>query len=118
MNTILILRLTNSLIAAASLPPAVLLLKHLLAERRAVAPGVRIVNKVLINSFILFLLAGMANALLSLLLLFNGFEFLNIDQTTEVFNLRDIVVNTGYLSISWGLWFVVSQREKLKGGEK
>ena len=114
MNTILILRLANTFLALASLPPGFFLMKHLITEYKEVASGVRLVNKVLINSFILFSLAGMANAILSLLLLldFNFLSFLREDHAQAIFNIRNLLVNFGYFVVSWGLWYAIFIRSQ------
>lgn len=114
MNVVSILRFINIILAAFSLPPTILLMKHLIEEGKAVAPGVRIVNKVLINSFILFSVAGLANAILSLLL-FMGINFTDLLSSAGargLFNIRDMLVNIGYLCVSWGLWFTVFWAKK------
>lgn len=112
MTSINLFRLTNVILALASIPAAVNLLIIVQRDRKILPPVKLGINCILRFLFASFAVIAIVNATISLALIL-GLDSLFVDEHTQLlFNTRNTIVNLGILITSWGFVFVHRRARK------
>lgn len=108
------LRIVNVVLAIASVPFSVFLLKEVIKDEKQIPRATTQTNLILRRVFALFSVSAIVNAVVSIGLIFDSFVNQDVLTVQSIFNLRNFIINFAIFITSYGLYQVVRKSKNDK----